>query len=219
MTRRVWSVNLAHAACADDGDIEFLRHGWARIRFSAARRPQPARNGCFKGARLWNENSECGKPWMLAEIAFHQRNIYSAGATPDSGILCPAPPRPPQTSEELRAAILDSYEDLSKRLQQIARYVLDEPNAVALETLAVVGERAGVQPSAIVRFAKAIGFESASQMQKVIRDGLIAGSAVLGYSERVPSVQRRRGVSRWRTPRRHAGRVRRRQRARDEQPA
>ena len=98
---------------------------------------------------------------------------------------CPAPHRPPQTSEELRAAILDRYEDLSKRLQQIARYVLDEPNAVALETLAVIGERAGVQPSAIVRFAKAIGFESASQMQKVIRDGLIAGSAVLGYSERV----------------------------------
>lgn len=92
---------------------------------------------------------------------------------------------PPQSSEELRAAILDSYEGLSKRLQQIARYVLDEPNAVALETLAVIGERAGVQPSAIVRFAKAIGFESASQMQKVIRDGLIAGSAVLGYSERV----------------------------------
>ncbi len=93
--------------------------------------------------------------------------------------------RPPQTSEELRAAILDRYEGLSKRLQQIARYVLDEPNAVALETLAVIGERAGVQPSAIVRFAKAVGFESASQMQKVIRDGLIAGSTVLGYSERV----------------------------------
>lgn len=93
--------------------------------------------------------------------------------------------RAPQSSEELRAAILDRYEGLSKRLQQIARYVLDEPNAVALETLAVIGERAGVQPSAIVRFAKAIGFESASQMQKVIRDGLIAGSTVLGYSERV----------------------------------
>jgi len=97
----------------------------------------------------------------------------------------PSAKGPPQTADELRTAILDSYEDLSKRLQQIARYVLDEPNAVALETLAVIGERAGVQPSAIVRFAKAIGFESASQMQKVIRDGLIAGSAVLGYSERV----------------------------------
>lgn len=93
--------------------------------------------------------------------------------------------RAPQNSEELRAAILERYEDLSKRLQQIARYVLDEPNSVALETLAVIGERAGVQPSAIVRFAKAIGFDSASQMQKVIRDGLIAGSEALGYSERV----------------------------------
>ena len=93
--------------------------------------------------------------------------------------------RPPQTIDELRAAILDRYEGLSKRLQQIARYILDEPNAMALETLAVIGERAGVQPSAIVRFAKAIGFESASQMQKVFRDGLIAGNAVLGYSERV----------------------------------
>lgn len=93
--------------------------------------------------------------------------------------------RAPQSSEELRAAILERYEGLSKRLQQIARYVLDEPNTIGLETLAVIGERAGVQPSAIVRFAKAIGFESASQMQKVVRDGLIAGSAALGYSERV----------------------------------
>jgi|CXWL01.1.fsa_nt_gi DNA-binding MurR/RpiR family transcriptional regulator len=92
---------------------------------------------------------------------------------------------PPRNSDELRQAILDRYDELSKRLQQIARYVLDEPNAVALETLAVIAERASVQPSAIVRFAKAIGFESASQMQKVIRDGLIAGSAVLGYGERV----------------------------------
>lgn len=91
----------------------------------------------------------------------------------------------PRSSEELRAAILERYDGLSKRLQQIARYVLDEPNAVALETLAVIADRAGVQPSAIVRFAKAVGFESASQMQKVVRDGLIAGSAVLGYGERV----------------------------------
>ena len=95
------------------------------------------------------------------------------------------PNAPPQTSEALRAAILEHYEGLSKRLQQIARYVLDEPNTVALETLAVIAERAGVQPSAIVRFAKAIGFDGASQMQRVFRDGLIAGNSVLGYSERV----------------------------------
>ena len=85
----------------------------------------------------------------------------------------------------MRAAILVRYESLSKRLQQIARYVLDEPNAVALETLAVLAERTGVQPSAIVRFAKSFGFDGATQMQRLFRDGLLSGAASLGYGERV----------------------------------
>ena len=92
---------------------------------------------------------------------------------------------PPGSAEELRAAILVRYESLSKRLQQIARYVLDEPNAMALETLAVLAERTGVQPSAIVRFAKSFGFDGATQMQRLFRDGLLSGTAPLGYGERV----------------------------------
>jgi len=92
---------------------------------------------------------------------------------------------PPASAEELRAAILERYDALSKRLKQIARYVLDEPNALALETLAVLAERCGVQPSAIVRFAKSFGFDGASQMQRLFRDGLLSGNASLGYGERV----------------------------------
>jgi DNA-binding MurR/RpiR family transcriptional regulator len=92
---------------------------------------------------------------------------------------------PPTSADELRSAILDRYDSLSKRLQQIARYVLDEPNAVALETLAVLAERCAVQPSAIVRFAKSFGFDGASQMQRLFRDGLLSGNAALGYGERV----------------------------------
>ena len=91
----------------------------------------------------------------------------------------------PATAEELRTAILARHDSLSKRLQQIARYVLDEPNAVALETLAVLSERMGVQPSAIVRFAKSFGFDGATQMQRLFRDGLLSGSASMRYSERV----------------------------------
>lgn len=93
--------------------------------------------------------------------------------------------RAPATAEELRAAILERYDSLSKRLQQIARYVLDEPNELALETLAVISERCGVQPSAIVRFAKTFGYPGASQMQRLFRDGLLSGHAGLGYGERV----------------------------------
>ena len=92
---------------------------------------------------------------------------------------------PAKTAEELRGEIVRRYEGLSRRLQQIGRYILDEPNDIALETLAVIAGRCGVQPSAIVRFAKSFGFDGASQMQKLFRDGLLSANAALGYSERV----------------------------------
>lgn len=97
----------------------------------------------------------------------------------------PEPTSPPASAEELRSAILERYDSLSKRLKQIARYILDEPNAVALETLAVLSERCGVQPSAIVRFAKSFGFDGATQMQRLFRDGLLSANASLGYGERI----------------------------------
>lgn len=91
----------------------------------------------------------------------------------------------PATADELREKILENYESLSKVLKHIGRYVLDEPSAVALETLAVLSERMSVHPSAIVRFAKHFGFEGASQMQKLIREKILSGGSTLGYSERV----------------------------------
>jgi DNA-binding MurR/RpiR family transcriptional regulator len=94
---------------------------------------------------------------------------------------------PPATADELRALILERYDGLSKRLKQIARFVLDQPNETALETLAVIAERTNVQPSAIIRFAKSFGFSGASQMQRLFRDGLVSGNAALNYGERVRS--------------------------------
>jgi DNA-binding MurR/RpiR family transcriptional regulator len=99
----------------------------------------------------------------------------------------------PASADALRAAILQRYDGLSQRLQQIARYVLDAPNDFALDTLAVLAERSGVQPSAIVRFAQAFGFEGASQMQRLFRDGLLAGQASGGYRERALSFREAAG--------------------------
>jgi DNA-binding MurR/RpiR family transcriptional regulator len=95
------------------------------------------------------------------------------------------PTVPPSSAGELRDLILERYDGFSKRLQHVARYVLDYPDDVALETLTVIAERSGAQPSAIVRFAKAIGFSGASPMQRVLRDSLLASHATLGYGERV----------------------------------
>lgn len=93
--------------------------------------------------------------------------------------------KPPASAEEFRTLLLQDYDGLSKRLKQVARYVLDEPNELALETLAVIAERCGVQPSAIVRFAQAFGFSGASQMQRLFRDGLLSANNAIGYGERV----------------------------------
>ncbi|MBS0365939.1 MAG: MurR/RpiR family transcriptional regulator [Proteobacteria bacterium] len=91
----------------------------------------------------------------------------------------------PKTAAELRQAIVERYDSLSKRLQLIARHALDHPDDFALQTLAVISARSGAQPSAIVRFSKTFGFSGASDMQRLFRDSLVSSNAALGYGERV----------------------------------
>jgi DNA-binding MurR/RpiR family transcriptional regulator len=79
--------------------------------------------------------------------------------------------------DELRGAIAQRHRALSGRLQQIAEFVLDHPTEVALGTVAEVAARSGVPPSAIVRFAHALGFRGFTQMQQVFRSRLVAGVA------------------------------------------
>ena len=70
--------------------------------------------------------------------------------------------KPPRSPEALRNEIVRRYEQLSPRLKQVAKFVLENPNDVALQTLAVIAARSKVQPSTIVRFAKTFGYEGAS---------------------------------------------------------
>lgn len=79
--------------------------------------------------------------------------------------------------DELRGAIAQRHRSMSGRLQQIAEFVLDHPTEVALGTVAEVAGRSGVPPSAIVRFAHALGFRGFTQMQQVFRSRLVAGVA------------------------------------------
>ncbi len=91
----------------------------------------------------------------------------------------------PSDSASFRQSIEERFPQLSDRLQRVARHVLNEPNDLAFETLAVVAQRCDVQPSTIVRFAQAFGFDGASQMQKMLREELLRNNEALGYAERV----------------------------------
>lgn len=91
----------------------------------------------------------------------------------------------PADAAHFRKSIGERFPQLSDRLQRVAGHVLNEPNDFAFETLAVIAQRCNVQPSTIVRFAQAFGFDGASQMQKMLREDLLRHTDSLGYAERV----------------------------------
>ena len=91
----------------------------------------------------------------------------------------------PDSIESFRARIIEEFPNLSKRLKEVGQYVLDNPNDIALETLAVIARRCEVQPSTFVRFANYFGFDGASQMQKLYRNELYSGAYLPSYEERV----------------------------------
>ena len=62
------------------------------------------------------------------------------------------------TYDELKDAIARAYPDMSKQLQRIARFALEKPHDLALGTVAAVAEATEVQPSAMIRFANALGY-------------------------------------------------------------
>jgi DNA-binding MurR/RpiR family transcriptional regulator len=95
--------------------------------------------------------------------------------------------------DKLRADIVHRYDSLSGRLQQVAAFVLENPNDMGLQTLAVIAERCKVQPSTVVRFAKAFGYSGASDMQKLFRDEILAFAPSPSYSDRIREFGQRAG--------------------------
>src|SRR6188474_3102295 len=90
--------------------------------------------------------------------------------------------------DDLKQAISMAYPGLSKQLQQIARLTLERPNDLALGTVAVVAEAAGVQPSALIRFANAVDLGGFTELQQVCRERLLAQSG--SYRERIDLMRR-----------------------------
>jgi DNA-binding MurR/RpiR family transcriptional regulator len=97
--------------------------------------------------------------------------------------------QPATTYDELRSAIAQRHGGLSGRLQQVAEFVLDHPADVAFGTVAEVAQRSGVQPSAIVRFAHALGFGGFTEMQQLFRTRLMVGVAPT-YKARLAHIKR-----------------------------
>jgi DNA-binding MurR/RpiR family transcriptional regulator len=91
----------------------------------------------------------------------------------------------------LARAITDAYPQLPNRLQGIARFALGNPDAMALSTVAEIAQEAAVPPSAVIRFANALGYPGFTDLQRIYRERLVARSAT--YRERIEQLRRTGG--------------------------
>ena len=78
----------------------------------------------------------------------------------------------PSDFDALKSRLIEIKADLPKRLAQVAAFVLENPQEMALGTASSIAARAHVQPSTLVRFAQAVGFTGFSDLQAVFRSHL-----------------------------------------------
>jgi DNA-binding MurR/RpiR family transcriptional regulator len=98
-----------------------------------------------------------------------------------------APEKRPTSYEELAARIAQRFPLLPRQLQAIARFALDAPEDFALGTAAQVAAQVGVQPSALIRFANAVGCDGFAEVRHLFRRQL--RSRTLSYRERIEQMR------------------------------
>lgn len=76
----------------------------------------------------------------------------------------------PETLEALFARLAGRVGTMPKRLRQCADYIVQNPDRVAVSTVAELAAAAEVQPSAVMRFCQELGFRGFSQMQRLFRE-------------------------------------------------
>ncbi|TKI08873.1 MurR/RpiR family transcriptional regulator [Martelella alba] len=82
----------------------------------------------------------------------------------------------------LQDEIRDRYDTLSKRLKQVARYMLDNSHSIPFDTIASIADKANVPPSTLIRFANAFGFDGFNEMKQVFRQHMMEDT--VSYTER-----------------------------------
>jgi len=93
----------------------------------------------------------------------------------------------PKDFATLKAQIIARGKTLPKRLSQIAAFALDNPDDIAFGTVASIAEQAQVQPSSLIRFSQAMGYQGFSELQEIFRARL--RDRVPNYKERIAQLR------------------------------
>ncbi len=80
-------------------------------------------------------------------------------------------------------ALVARQGSLSKRLNQVAQFFLNNPEDVAIYNIVGLSRMAGVPPANITRFAKELGFSGFAELQNVFRQRLVGPR--MTYEDRI----------------------------------
>jgi len=94
----------------------------------------------------------------------------------------------------LQDRIKNSYPDMSKRLQQVAAYVLENQRLVAFDTIAVLSEQMKVPPSTLIRFASALDLSGFNELKNILKEDMLTHTP--NYSNRIRMMK---GSEHWKT--------------------
>ena len=97
----------------------------------------------------------------------------------------------PEQITKLRERIEQSEVTLPKRLREIAQFVLQHPDQIALSTLSELTSTTDIPASAFVRFAKAFGFSGFKDLQEVFQ--LSVRQKWLSYETRLVKIAPQNG--------------------------
>jgi DNA-binding MurR/RpiR family transcriptional regulator len=85
--------------------------------------------------------------------------------------------------------LVDSFPGLTPELQKAARYILENPEDVGLNSMRTLARGAGVKPATISRLSKSLGFSEYEQMRAPFRERLRTRDP--GFSSQLQDLQKR----------------------------
>lgn len=78
------------------------------------------------------------------------------------------------SAEAVRQKLTEEFESLSPQLQRAARFIIDHPREVGVQSMRALAAKIEVHPNTLVRLAQAMGFDGYDAMRERFRDFLVS---------------------------------------------
>ncbi len=99
------------------------------------------------------------------------------------------------TKDEIEALIQGRFEEMPPKIKAAARYVLDSPKEIALQSMRSVASDAGLHPASMLRLARELGFDSYESFKSVYVDWVTnQDSGLVGRTIQLRNRSRRNGA-------------------------